>query len=88
MNWGAVAAVTAVVCALGTLISSWSALAVKASMDRMRADMAEARAKDRDELREWINGSFMRAAVAESELRAIVIRIDHIERNLDRRAVN
>jgi hypothetical protein len=85
VNWGAVAAVTAVVCAVASLVSSWSALAVKASMEKMRADLAEARAKDREELREWINGSFLRSSVAVAEMKAFDIRLNRVERDNDNR---
>ena len=86
MNWEAVAAATAVVCAIATLASSWSALSLRASLEKMRADFAESRSKDREDLREWINGSFMRTKLVQAELDAIVVRIDHLERVRSRAA--
>jgi hypothetical protein len=58
MNWSAIEAITAVACSVAALISGYSTLTVKAAMEKLRADLAEARAKDREEMREWINGSF------------------------------
>ncbi|CAB4130632.1 hypothetical protein UFOVP130_21 [uncultured Caudovirales phage] len=83
MSWEALAAGTAVICAVATLLSSWSALSVRASIEKMRADMAEARSKDREELRAWINGSFLRSATALAEMKAFEIRMDHLERDLN-----
>lgn len=91
MNWQAVAAITAAVCAVAALASSWATLSLRATVESMRADHAEARARDREELIKWLNGSFMRAPVVEAELRvkeaelmAVVVRVDHLERSLGR----
>lgn len=84
MNWSAVEAITAVTCALAALISGYSTLTVKAAMEKLRADLAEGRAKDREEMREWINGSFMRARVAEAEIRNLNTRVEHTEMELRR----
>lgn len=88
MNWTAIAAVIAAVCAIATLASTWVALSVRASMsdirieiEKMRGDIGAARGRDMAEMRQWINGSFMRTPVVEAEMRAFEIRLDHIEKD-------
>ncbi len=49
-------------------LAAWSNLSLRAGLDRMRAELTEARAKDREELKTWINGSFMRSATVEANL--------------------
>ena len=83
MNIG-VEAIIATACAIAALVSSFATLAIRAAMNKLRADLAEARARDRDELREWINGSFMRAAVAESRIKSIEFRVEQVEDELRR----
>lgn len=83
-NWSDLQGVAAVAACVAALISTFSSLNVRAAVERLRADMAEARAKEREELREWINGSFLRAKVAEAELHAIENRIAFIESEIRR----
>lgn len=82
MNWAGLEAITAAACAIAALISGYSTLAIRAAMERLRADLAEARAKEREELRKWINGSFMRSAVAESHIKSVELRVEHCEQEL------
>lgn len=84
MNWAGLEAITAAACAIAALISGYSTLTIRAAMERLRADLAEARAKEREEMREWINGSFMRAAVAESRIKSVEFRVEHCEQELRR----
>ena len=84
MSWDAVQAIMTAACAMAALVSGYASLAIRAAMDKLRADLAEARSRDRDELREWINGSFMRAAVAESRIKSIEFRMEHVEDELKR----
>jgi hypothetical protein len=84
MNWSAVEAITAAVCAIAALISGYSTATIRAAMERLRADLSEARAREREEMREWINGSFMRAAVAESKIKSIEFRVEHMEDEIRR----
>lgn len=86
MNWSAVEAITAMACAAAAMISGYSALTVKAAMEKLRADLAESRAKDRDELRSWINGSFLRAKVVEAELAGVDMRLSRLESDVWRKA--
>lgn len=88
MNWTAMTAVIAAVCAVATLVSAWVAVSVRAALAELRVEMATmrndigaARGKDMAEMRAWINGSFMRSAVVEAEMKAFEIRLDHTERD-------
>ena len=54
---------------------------VKASISDLRVQLANDRIEDRDDIKNWINGSFMRAGVVEAKLEAIADRLDHIERS-------
>jgi hypothetical protein len=88
MNWSAMAAVIAAVCAVATLLSAWVAVSVRAALAELRVEMANmrndigvARGRDMAEMRQWINGSFMRTPVVEAEMKAFEIRLDHIEKD-------
>lgn len=76
MNWGAVGAITSVACAIAALVSGYSTLSLKAAMEKLRADLAESRAKDREELIKYLNGSFMRSREAIERMRALEERIE------------
>jgi len=52
---------------------------VKLEIASLRADLAERRERDREELRNWINGSFLRSAVAEAQLQALGERLKAVE---------
>lgn len=67
-------------------IVAWVALYVRAELGKIRLEMAEARrheaearAADKIETRNWINGSFMRASLVESRLKDIAERLDRAE---------
>lgn len=85
MNWAAIEAITAAACAVAALISGYATLTIHAAMERLRADLAEARAREREELRQWINGSFMRANLVETRIKAVESRLEHCEQELVRR---
>ena len=53
---------------------------VKLAMSEMRLEISEGRAKDREEIKTWINGSFMRAKEVEAQFRAMEHRMDEVER--------
>jgi hypothetical protein len=80
MDWSALHAITEIAVAGAAFLASWSALSMRAAMSELRKELAEARSKDREELREWINGSFLRASVVTSELKAVDHRLNFLER--------
>lgn len=53
---------------------------VKLEIAQLRLEMAETRSKDRDDLRSWINGSFLRAREVEAKFEGLDRRIDEVER--------
>lgn len=87
--WHAVAALVALAGLISTAISVYVGITVRATAQTMRAELADlraeiarARSEDRDEMRDWINGSFMRSAQVHAELKAFDIRMDHAEARL------
>jgi len=86
MDWHALEAITGVVCALAALVSVYTVLTVKASIADLRTEIANQRTLDaakrteeRDELKSWINGSFMRAAIVKGEIDGVTARVDRLE---------
>jgi len=79
MNWSALDAITAVVCGLATASCAFFTLMVRVEVAKLRAEIAQNRMCDREELREWINGSFMRAATAQAKLDEMEHRLDNVE---------
>jgi hypothetical protein len=65
--------------AITTALAAWSNINLRASHDRMRAELTEARGQDREELKRWINGSFMRSATVEAKLEALRDRVSALE---------
>lgn len=60
----------------------------KSEVLRLRAEIAEgrlaeaqARERERDELRKWINGSFMRTSLVEARWTELIHRVGELERN-------
>ena len=53
---------------------------VKLSVAEMRLEIANARSKDKEEMKAWINGSFMRSKEVEKDLDGMKHRIDEVER--------
>lgn len=100
MDWKAVEALAAVACALAALVASFVSISqhaetqkVRTEMQKIRTEIAEAhtasvvaRSNERDELRTWINGSFMRAKIVEAELNGMDARIGRIETEVWRAA--
>lgn len=79
MDWAALHAITEVVMAVAAAVATWSALAMRAALAELRTEIATARAEDKEELKLWINGSFMRTSLVTAELKALTIRMDSIE---------
>lgn len=62
----------------------------KSEVLKLRAEIAEgrllelqARAKEREEMRVWINGSFMRSALVEARWTELSHRLGELERNAE-----
>lgn len=60
-----------IVCSVAGLANYILTLRLRAEVADLRAELTTARAKDREELMAFMNGSFMRAAVVEAKLEAI-----------------
>lgn len=63
--------------------TAWVMLYIRAELAKIRLEMSEqrsaeaaARATDKLETRNWINGSFMRAALVEARLKDMADRLD------------
>ena len=61
------------------LLSLYVGLTVRAAVADLKAAIAEQRMQDREEMRSWINGSFMRAGVAEARIESLTRRLDLVE---------
>ena len=57
---------------------------LKQDIADMRLHFAERLAEDKQEIRNWINGSFMRAAVVEGQWKDTTRRLDDVTRRLER----
>ena len=86
MDWHAIEVVTGILCALAAAISVYTVLTIKASIADLRTEIANQRTDDaakrnteRDELKSWINGSFMRAAIVKGEIDGVTARVDRLE---------
>jgi hypothetical protein len=53
-------------------------------IDTFKSEVGKWRAEDKNEIKQWINGSFMRSAEAHSRLDGIDHRLDRIEDRSDR----
>lgn len=67
-------------------LMAWVALYIRAELSKLRLEISEhrlseaaARANDKLETRNWINGSFMRSAHVESRLRDLADRLERSE---------
>ncbi len=58
-------------------------LHVKAELANLRADISRYRDEDREELRQWINGSFMRAATVQARLDLANERANGLESRIE-----
>lgn len=79
MNWTAIQALTTIACACAAALCAYFSLAMRLEVAKLRAEMAGNRMQDREELRQWINGSFMRAATAQAKLDEMEHRLDNVE---------
>ena len=63
-------------CSFGSIVVN---LQMRAALAEMRAAAAEARTRDREETRTWINGSFMRSKEVEKEFDGFKSRLSSLE---------
>jgi hypothetical protein len=66
-----VSAISTTVCAIAALSNYILSLKLQTEVAKLRLEMAERSAKDREDLMAFMNGSFMRAAVVEAKLEAL-----------------
>jgi 3-phosphoglycerate kinase len=64
-------------------VAKGEVLRLRAEIAEARVRELEARTKEREEMRAWINGSFMRAAVVEARWTEIMHRIGELERHAE-----
>jgi hypothetical protein len=86
MNWPALSEITTGICSLATAVCAVFAMILRMELSKLRAEISEARTRDREEMREWINGSFMRAKVVEAEIKSIKTRVEFVEEEIRRAA--
>ena len=79
MTWTTAHAITAVASALAALVCAYFSLVVRGEVAKLRAEIAESRMRDREDLRQWINGSFMRARETQAKLDEMEHRLDNVE---------
>ncbi len=70
MDWKAIETITAIVCAVAALASSWSALSMRAAILQLQLEMERSRAADKKEV--------------ESKITGLSNRLMHIEHKLQR----
>ena len=70
----------AVASAASAVISGYVALTVKASIASLETRLAEQRSADKEELKQWINGSFMRSREVDVRLHESERRVSVVER--------
>jgi hypothetical protein len=80
------AAVCAVISMISAGVAVYVSLSVRLAVAQLRAELAdgrtkdsEARGKEREEMKNWINGSFMRAVVVETKFLEYDRRLKHVE---------
>lgn len=78
MNWGELASITAVVAGLVTVMG-WI---ISSKLDTLKAQIGEWREHDKREVREWINGSFLRAGEVKVRIDGLCDRIESVERTV------
>lgn len=79
---GAIAGVVAVV---GGAVSAFTNAVVKTSVSGLKSQVQQWRSADKDEIRTWINGSFLRAHEARAKMEGLERTIeDHHESTKDK----
>ena len=73
------ATILAVVLAIASGLNLFIGLRISVEIGRLRTEIEKGRAEDKDEMREWINGCFLRAKEARAELRGLDLRLSRIE---------
>ena len=87
------AAICTIACTIVAALNYNMMQATKLAMTQLRLEMTEARAKDAEqraearlEMRDWINGSFMRAKEVDAKLNDINNRVDELKVPLEGQA--
>lgn len=71
---------SAIICSLAGLLNYLLTLRLRAEIAELRTQIADERRKDREELRDWINGSFLRAGEAHARMEGLEHRVAMVER--------
>ena len=64
---------------IASAVAAFVALSVKAAVADLRREIGEQRACDKEELRRWINGSFMRSPEVLAHLEGLDKRLNRVE---------
>lgn len=72
-----------VVLAIAALTSSYVGMVVQLQLSKLRLDMETGKATERETMRGWINGSFMRSATVEVQINELIRRMDEMARRMD-----
>jgi hypothetical protein len=71
VNWELVSAAAGIFFALLNLLNTYIVLKIRLEVAELKLHMAHARAKDKDELRTWVEESFVRRGEFEARLDAL-----------------
>jgi hypothetical protein len=74
-----VSAICGIVFAGGTVWNSWNNKNMRLQIEKLRGHISEARRQDREEMRDWINGSFMRSREAIQRMEGHESRLTRLE---------
>lgn len=81
MNWQAVSAIGTVVVIAASGLNWVMMLRISLEIERLKAHISESRMQDREEMRKWINGSFLRSAVVTEKFESISGRLTDLQAN-------
>ena len=72
----AVPAAASLASLLAASVAGYASMAMRLELAKLRQEIAEARARDKDEIRGYLNGSFMRASTVQAELDSVRERVN------------
>lgn len=76
MNWPMISTIATIVAAL---LGAWNTYIFA----RLKSYISDCREHDKKEIREWINGSFMRAAVVDEKVSALKTQVNDVKDRIE-----